>query len=437
MQRSRKLFLRSFLIGSGVSVFVFILSTMGFLKKWENGVFDFLMFWETEDKSSEIILIEINNEDYKNLFKSTSPLSRNILAETLTKLSMAKPKSIGLDISIESETNEDNYLVEVLQNMKLSKTPIIFPLPSKAFNVTSTPTSDVELSEMGAFSNIVPSENIFVGAINYIQPRDGVIREMSLLKHAERNTWPSFPLSIVAAGSKTSWEIFFNEINNGIQERNSGKTNLNRIRSLINDYYKSPEQKIHYIGDRSSFNTIQFSLVDKMSTEFFKPGTIFSDKIVLIGGTFDESRDFYMTPKGRLSGVEIIANSIETILRKNPIKPINHLFELLFEIAIIIVLSYFFFRFNSFKASTISFLLIIPLAIIGSILAFSNFNHWLNFIPVMASVIIHGKIASFEHTAKLHNEYKSLSKRLKEQEREILKLKRLARKKSTRKGKKR
>ncbi|MCJ7481586.1 MAG: CHASE2 domain-containing protein [Thermodesulfovibrionales bacterium] len=437
IQRSGKLFIRSLLIGAGVSIFVFFLSITGYLRKWENNVFDFLMFWETEKRSSEVYLIEIDGTDYENIFNSTSPLSRKILSELVLKLSMAKPKAIGLDISFEDETSEDKYITEMLKNLKTNKTPIVFPLPKEVIKFAGISASEIDSSETWPFSHIAPSTNIFLGAIDYMQSNDSVIREMSLLKSTERDSWPSFPLSIVAAGSNITWEDFFNAINNKNQEGNEGKINQNKLRYLIKISQNLPQQIIHFIGDRKSFNTIQFSQVYRMSSESFRPGTIFTDKIVLIGGTFEESRDFYMTPKGRLAGVDIIANSIETILHENPIKPINHVLELFFELVIIIVVSYFFFRFNSLKASIISFTSIIPLAIIGSALAFSNFNHWLNFIPAMASVIIHGRIASFEHNAKLRHESESLAKRLNEQEKELLKLRRLARKKSNRKGKQR
>jgi CHASE2 domain-containing sensor protein len=281
----------------------------------------------------------------------------------------------------------------------------------------------------------MPSQYIFLGAIDYMQSNDGVIREMSLLKNTERDIWPSFPLSVAAAGTGITWEDLLIEIrskkNNGVK----GKIQFNKFRSYIEDSQNTPLQKIHFIGDRKSFNTIQFSQIYKMPSESFKPGTIFTDKIILIGGSFEESRDFYITPKGRLSGIEIIANSIESILHGNPIKPISHILELIFELLVIFVISYFFFRFTSLKASILCFLSIIPLAIIGSALAFSNFSHWLNFIPAWMSVIIHGKISSFEHNVKLRHENEFLNKRLDKQEKEISRLRRLAREKSSKKNK--
>src|SRR5262249_51197673 len=40
----------------------------------------------------------------------------------------------------------------------------------------------------------------------------------------------------------------------------------------------------------------------------------FRDKIVLVGATFAESRDFHATPAGLMSGVEIQANMVHTLL---------------------------------------------------------------------------------------------------------------------------
>ena len=435
MQRSRKLFFRSILLGTCVSIFVFFLSMTGYLSKWENGVFDFLMFWETEKRSSDIYLIEINGIDYNNLFHSKSPLSRKVLSEMILKLSGAKPKAIGLDISIEDETIEDNYLIDSLKILNKNKIPIVFPLSKSFIKFAGSPISKVDPSKVRPLNLQLPSQFIFLGAIDYMQSNDGVIREMSLLKDTKHDTWPSFPLALAAAGTGMTWEDLLTEIKSKINNGVKGKPHFNEFRSLVENSRNSPIQKIHFIGDKKSFNTIQFSQIFKMPRESFQPGTIFTDKIILIGGSFEESRDFYMTPKGRLAGVEIIANSIESILRGNPIKSINHILELIFELLVIFVISYFFFRFTPLKASIICFLSIIPLAIIGSALVFSNFSHWLNFIPAGLSVIIHGRISNFEHNVRLRHENKLLSKRLNKQEEEIARLKRLAREKSKKRQK--
>ena len=49
------------------------------------------------------------------------------------------------------------------------------------------------------------------------------------------------------------------------------------------------------------------------------------DQVVLIGASFQESRDFFATPNGLMSGLEIHANIIHTLLTRSHIRPANRI----------------------------------------------------------------------------------------------------------------
>jgi CHASE2 domain-containing sensor protein len=77
---------------------------------------------------------------------------------------------------------------------------------------------------------------------------------------------------------------------------------------------KLPEiLKIDYVGKAKTFPNIPFIDVynGKISKDFFK------DKIVLIGATSPDLHDFFHTPFGIISGVEIQANILQTVLSGN------------------------------------------------------------------------------------------------------------------------
>jgi CHASE2 domain-containing sensor protein len=159
-----------------------------------------------------------------------------------------------------------------------------------------------------------------------------------------------------------------------------------------------------------------------MPDQSFQLDNILSNKILLIGGTFAESKDFYRTAKGTMSGIEIIANSVETLLSSKPIKPVNHLLSLLYELVIVLVLSYMFLRFPFGKATLASSLSIIPLSIIGSQVAFASFARWLDFIPVALAVFLHGEFSLIEHYTNLKKEVVKLKSHLSKRDGEISEL---------------
>lgn len=398
-------FFRGIIIGVVISIIVTFLSWMGFLGGWENDVFDFMIWWEKEKKSNDVMIIEIDRNDYQEIFNSTSPLSRKKLSQILLKIAKAQPKAIAIDINLSDDTAEDKYLVEAFQKLGELNVPVILP------------------SEM---EQKLPmnSDHLLFGTNEYPISKDGVIREMFLVNDvAQKKTYPCFPFTILATTEGYTWKHFQEILSSHKKTNKNSQPKKGKLEAILKNGSYSSVQKIHYIGDKSSFNSFKSSVLFKISDRFFKSKNIFSDKIIIIGGTFEESRDFYMTPKGKMSGVEIIANSVETLLNAKILKPINHLVEFLMEIVIIIILSYYFIRFSPSKGTLIGLITILPLAIFGSFVAFSSLSRWLNFIPVGVSIIVHGQVSFFEGYGELKKEIIKLKSDMSEKENEISRLK--------------
>jgi adenylate cyclase len=109
------------------------------------------------------------------------------------------------------------------------------------------------------------------------------------------------------------------------------------------------------------------------------------DKIVLIGAGFQDSRDFFYTPYGLLSGLEIQANIIHTLLTRSEIRPAQRIlaFGLLAGFGVATSL---FVTLLSPTMVTILSLGAIPLLLIPlSYLAFSYLGVWVDFVtPLIA-----------------------------------------------------
>lgn len=262
---SRKSFIRSLCVGAIVSALVFLLSLAGFLKKWENGIFDFMMWWETEKQSTDIYLIVIDSPDYKDIFHSTSPLSRRTLAEIILKLARSQPKVIAVDVALEVETSEEKDLIDAVESLDRNHIPVVFPLPEN----TEEP-ADNRLQ--GSGPDRQPSlpfatlDHVFFGGIDYPQSSDCVIRDLPLLNIANRKIIsPSFPLSVVAASTGMTRQELQNETELNQPNSQAGASDLNKIRSLIKSGRHALPQKIHFIGDARSFNSLKFSQVYRLS----------------------------------------------------------------------------------------------------------------------------------------------------------------------------
>ncbi len=81
---------------------------------------------------------------------------------------------------------------------------------------------------------------------------------------------------------------------------------------------------IFFYGGRDTFPIVSLAdvvLADNWQNQF-QGGEFFRDKIVLIGVTDDTQRDITDTPLGRMSGVELHANAIATLMQGRAVRPI-------------------------------------------------------------------------------------------------------------------
>ena len=120
-------------------------------------------------------------------------------------------------------------------------------------------------------------------------------------------------------------------------------------------------------------------------------------KIIILGSSNPESPDNHETPVGKMSGMFILGNTINTeIMNLYPIE-IPFLINDFLEVLIILLTSYIFVLQAPFKAQLItSALLIIPFFILDIIL-FLNYGVILNFILPLIGISFHRNISSLEH----------------------------------------
>jgi CHASE2 domain-containing sensor protein len=127
--------------------------------------------------------------------------------------------------------------------------------------------------------------------------------------------------------------------------------------------------------------------------------TIFKDKIVIIGGTFDK-KDFYMTPVGRMSGMEILANITQSIINGSLITPTSFWKAFIMQVILGIAVAFIFILFSRFWATLICLLGLIPGVAVASILSFSSSHYWFDFVPTIAGVMLYGRIIKAEEVLK-------------------------------------
>lgn len=303
-------------------ILVFVLSTIiavlafftVFTKNWQDRFYDFL-FVQSKPKS-DVLIIALDNQSINSL--SGWPLKRKYFSDILEKLQYAK--AVGFDIAFVDNSiygsEDDFYFKNSIENIKNnSNQKVIIPFQF-----------DDRLEKM-----IKP---VFVGTdfgfANIFVDRDGIVR----------NFKPYIKYQLSFATALSDIDIDLPDI-----------------------------LKIDYIGKAKTFPNIPFIDVynDKLPKEFFK------NKIVLIGATSPDLHDFFNTPFGIISGVEIQANILQTLLSRSFFKNISLYFSLFLILVFVFIPIFIIKKVKNILKVVISLFLIFITINLITIFAFSNY----------------------------------------------------------------
>ncbi|MCD6521199.1 CHASE2 domain-containing protein [Candidatus Calescamantes bacterium] len=251
------------------------------LNYFSNNYLDLLFNLKPEEKTKEIVIIEIDEESLK-LLGEKWPLPRKHYGELLHILKEAGVKAVGFDILFIDKSDEKN---DKLFASSLSLLPVV--LAGKL---------EKEVKKEG---NLVLEKTKFVlpytpfleqadwGLVNLPIDNDGKIRRVQFYKEFNNQLLPIFALVL---SQKSGVKI-------------------------------SPEKEsplINFSGRRGTFPSISLVHVLGKKIEL----SSLKDKIILVGATLPELHDFFPIPfKGEyLPGVEVQANILHNLLQGNFLK---------------------------------------------------------------------------------------------------------------------
>lgn len=233
-------------------------------------------------------------------------LARTFFARLIEQLSRDGARVIGIDVIMSEPYPGD-------EDMQLARSArrfgsVIFPSKfEESTRKIQWEGKTIELKEeifTGPVNIIAESGD--VGYMNLPHDSDGFIRRFTPVRLYREQLRASFDLKIAAHYLEAKWKYIPYEV-----------LRLGD-RSIPLDRHDSAY--INFAGPAGTFKRISFHQV--LNSQF--PTGFFNAKIVLVGATFLDSHDFFPTPymereRGKrypLSGVEIRANIINTILQK-------------------------------------------------------------------------------------------------------------------------
>jgi CHASE2 domain-containing sensor protein len=400
------------------------MAQLGHFRPWENQVTTFLQSI-TQKKGKDVVLLFITEKEYQGGFQSKSPLSRERLAAMVDVLVKLKARVIALDIDLSDPTPGDSKFMKALDGASSAGIPVVGvgnlkPLGSAQNSIPNSPINQRPYASEGLqygpeglllFGEANPGEHwsdkMMYGGVFFRLDNDGVFRQAQALYLIKTPTssydpFPSFPLAVAAAFQ-------------GISPKDLQKTLSHKPLSpvLLASQRGANEKEIQFFLDSGGQVTPNFignyeyferevdltSLLEEYGSEKPAKETIFNNKIVLVGGVYDK-RDFYRTPLGEMSGMEILANITQNLLSGNLISHMNYRKALVIEVVLGVLVGMIFILFSRRRATFICAISLIPTIGLASYWAFSSMHFWFDFLPTIAGVMLHGWIKKTEEAHK-------------------------------------
>jgi adenylate cyclase len=300
-------------------VAVTVLSRIGVLSGWETRAVDAFVFFRDRVSVPEVVLVVIDEEAFQELGER-QPLSRRYLADLGEFLLQSGARVVAFDVLLKSRSvpEEDAALLDLARRWE-AEGPGRLVFASLAIPRKGESGGSYDASQ--AFS---PELRGPFGFANAPIGRDGIIRRMTpVLRAGDGGFLPSLALASLAAyAGQTAGQL--SQALRGdaggpllLPVRDS-KGRIAGNEAIALRTLASTRWRIDFAGPPGSFTAIPSTALVRMARSAVRPepNNAFRGKIVLVGATFRESREFYTTPLGLMAAVEIHANMLHTLLSR-------------------------------------------------------------------------------------------------------------------------
>jgi CHASE2 domain-containing sensor protein len=419
--------LRALPIIALVSLLTLVLDHYGWLRSFETAALDRFFILKEHVPASDVVLVQIDDQDYQQLFHETSPLDPLTLGDIIDSIAKNQPRLIAVDIDTSAN---------VFKDMKISSSwpPVIWARGAHQAVKKSSwrgmrllPTKDEGFVLEGVLGKTEAPASLSTGIALMPLDSDSQIRRLQRdfpIADLESPSSPklrvdSFHWAVVrkycelASGDKRCAKLVPS------QSANSDGGNL-ILNLAIDPYAFDPPIKASRVLDESRTGNVSGSPPVFLSLK---------DKIVILGGRYNASSDYYETLTGTKYGIDLTAIAVESELSGTGLRGANSFTLIILEALAGLVLVVFNFLFPLGWKHLIALMAIPLVALLGSFIAFSSLALWINFVPTLLATQLHvlydklaeakllqkevlvlrGRLTSYEHATQSHDEDSAVS----------------------------
>ena len=312
------------------------LACLNGLGRFDQSVYDFFLQRQSHPAREDIIVVAIDDYSLNQLGKW--PWSRVYHAEVIKQLNAAQAKVIGLDILFSEASANDTSADLALAAAMSARKNVVLPVFSHHAGQGLSAAQPIPM-----FADMAHS----LGHINLELDKDGVARSTFLREGIDGFWWPHFALAMHDAGLGLKRDIAQD------QQNLPGARLAAAMRLSSTDdhvWHRDFHLLIPFYGSSGHFTSVPYVSVlrGEVPPEFFK------NKYVLIGPTAMGMADSFPTPvtgdQGLISGIEINANILASLLDQRAIVPVPLWLAVLLHVLLVSVALFCLFVFSPRRA---------------------------------------------------------------------------------------
>jgi len=363
---------------------VTLLSQIGALAGWQTRVVDTFLFLRERQPEPEIALVTIDEDAFRSLGER-QPLSRRYLAQLAEVLFKSGARVVAFDVTVKTRTDDGDAAL-----VAMSRAAAGAGKGRLVFASTAQPHPDVtgERYQMdSAFSTELRAQ---LGFSNTPIGGDGVIRRMApVLPAVGGGFLPSLALATIASWDDEASAALDGALRSGGTIRLPARGARGRIdgRAPVSiAALEAAQWRIDYAGPPGTFTAFPSGPLVELARGRVEPGpdNPFRGKLVLVGATFAESRDFHPTPVGLMAGVEIQAHMLHSLLARRTLRPPHWAISLALLVAVCAAVALLSLWLRGIWL-TMAIVAIVAVSATASYEAYVRGGYWLDFIaPLFA-----------------------------------------------------
>lgn len=378
-QRHRRRLLQFWALGIVVSIGLTAVSAAGYLEGTKALSLDLLLQLRGPRLASDVVIVAIDDASFEALGQR-QPISRDHLARVVRGLQRAGAAVVGLDVALTaaSAPAADAALARAVREFAdggLSRVVLVA----------------VEAPLSGPLSEPVFWMSVVRGSPDLPDDLDGTTRRVAPVVPQEGRLAPAFSMAVTARLAGLDQPALERAVAAGSVRLARWPEGEGTAPATPLDVRPGDFWRINYMGPARSFLTIPSSVVAALADggAGLAADNPFRGRVALVGATFRDSREFFETPYGRLTGVEVHANVIHMLLTRTFVRPSGWAITLAVQLALALAAGLLMVTLRPTAAAALILVVAPALGVAVSYLAFHRGSYWIDFsLPFVATQVL-------------------------------------------------